>query len=145
MDRRTPFDEIERLFERMGKQFEDVSGQWEGASPRAMLGAPASIDVADRGDEFAVTAELPGFSADDVDLRVADQTLYLDAERSEESAVEEENFVHQERSRESVARHVRLPEPVDTDGVTATLEDGVLSVTIPKAVPDSSGQRIDIE
>lgn len=145
MSRRTPFDEIERLFERMGEQFGDAPQQWEGLTPQAMTGSAASVDVVDRGDEFSVTAELPGFDAGDVDLRVVGQALHLDAERDEETSLEDENVVHHERSRESVSRRVRLPEPVDTDGVTATLERGVLSVTIPKAVPDSSGQSIDIE
>lgn len=145
MSGRTPFDEIERLFDRMGQQFEDASQQWEGLTPQRMSSRTASIDVADRGDEFFVTAELPGFEPDDVDLRVVDQTLYLDAERSEHVDVEEETFVHHERSHESVSRSVRLPEPVDVDDVTATVDNGVLSVTIPKAVPDSSGQSIDIE
>lgn len=145
MSRRTPFDDIERLFERMGEQFEDASRQWEGLSPQTIQGTSASIDVVDRGDEFHVTAELPGFEPDDVDLRIVDQTLSLDAERTEESFVEDAEFVHNERSRESVSRRVRLPEPVDADGVTATIDQGVLSVTIPKAVPDSTGHSIDIE
>ena len=129
----------------MGEQFEDASQQWEGLSPQTMGGSTASIDVVDLGDEFQVTAELPGFEPDDVDLRVVNQNLHLDANRSEETSVEEGNFVHQERSQESVSRRVRLPEPVDADDVTATMEQGVLSVTIPKAVPDSSGHSIDIE
>lgn len=145
MSRRTPFDEIDRLFERMGEQFEDASQQWEGLSPQTISGSTASIDVVDQGDEFHVTAELPGFEPADVDLRVVDQTLHLDANRSDEMSVEEGNFVHQERSQESISRQVRLPEPVDPDDVTATMEQGVLSVTIPKSVPDSSGHAIDIE
>ena len=144
MSRRTPFDEIDRLFERMGEQFEDASKQWEGLSPQTMTGSQASIDVVDEGDEFAVAAELPGFGPDEVDLRVVDQTLYLDADRDEETSIEEGEFVHHERSHQSVSRRVRLPEPVDADDVTATLEQGLLTVTIPKAVPDSSGHSIDI-
>ena len=145
MSRRTPFDEIEHLFERMGEQFEDASRQWEGLTPQTMVGSGASIDVVDRGDEFAVTAELPGFEPEDVDLRVVDQSLSLDAERRDEMTVEEGEFVHHERSRGTVSRRVRLPEPVDPDDVTATMDRGVLSVTIPKASPDSSGHSIDIE
>lgn len=145
MPGRTPFDEIERLFDRMGQQFEDASQQWEGLAPQRMASSTASIDVVDRDDEFLVTADLPGFEPDDVDLRVVDQTLYLDAERSEHVDVEEESFVRHERSHESISRNVRLPEPVDVDDVTATIEHGVLSVTIPKAIPDSSGESIDIE
>lgn len=145
MSRRTPFDEIERLIDQMGQQFEDASQQWSGLNPQQMTGTASSIDVVDRGDAFHVTAELPGFDPDDVDLRIADRTLHLDATRSDEMTAEDATFVHQERTRESVSRRVRLPEPVDADDVTATIEQGVLSVTIPKAVPDSSSHSIDIE
>ena len=145
MSRRTPFDEIERLFDRMGQQFEDASRQWEGWNPQTVGETAPSIDVVDRGSEFAVTADLPGFEPDDVDLRVVDQTLSIDANRSEQTSVEEGNYVHHERSQESVSRRVRLPEPVEVDDVTATMENGVLSLTIPKAAPSREGSSIDIE
>jgi len=144
MSRRTPFDDIERLIDRMGEQFEDASRQWGGLSAQQLSG-PSSIDVLDRGDAFHVRADLPGFGPADVDLRVADQTLHLDATRNEETSMADAEFVHQERTSESVSRRVRLPEPVDADDVTATLDQGVLSVTIPKVAPDSSGHSIDIE
>ncbi|SFR91617.1 HSP20 family protein [Halomicrobium zhouii] len=144
MSRRTPFDDIERLIDRMGEQFEDASRQWGGLNPQQLSGA-SSIDVVDRGDAFDVRADLPGFEPDDVDFRVVDQTLHLDAARSDEVSTEDGEFVHQERTSKSISRRVRLPEPVDADDVTATLEQGVLSVTIPKAAPDSTGHSIDIE
>jgi len=115
-----------------------------GLNPQRIAGA-VSIDVVDRGDAFDVTAELPGFEPDDVDFRVVDQALHLDATRSNEISTEDGEFVHQERTSESVSRRIRLPEPVDADDVTATLEQGVLSATIPKVVPDSTGHSIDIE
>lgn len=146
MSRRTPFDEIERLFDRMGQQFEDASQQWEGLSPQTMMGSgSASIDVVDREEAFEVTVDLPGFEPQDVDLRVVDQTLSIDAERSSEHSVDEGEFVHHERSRESVSRRVRLPAPVEVDDVRATMENGVLSLTLPKTRPDDSGHAIDIE
>ena len=145
MSRRTPFDEIEQLFERMGRQFEDASQQWEAWNPQEVGTSTASVDVVDDGDEFRVTVDLPGFEPDDVDLRLVDRTLYLDATRSEETSVDEENFVHQERTHESITRSVQLPEPVDVDDVTATMENGVLSLTVPKVDPTSNGHPIDIE
>ncbi len=145
MSGRTPFDEIERLFDRMGQQFEEASRQWEDWSPQQLGGGSASIDVADRGEEFQVTADLPGYRPEDVDLRVVDQTLYLDAERSEETNVEEAEFVHRERGHRSVSRRVHLPEPVDVDDVTATMENGVLTLTVPKVTPEEGGHDIDIE
>lgn len=145
MSRRTPFDEIERMFEQMEQQFQEASQQFEGWSPQKMGGQSASIDVVDNDENFQVTADLPGFEPEDVDLRVVDQTLHIDAERSDEMEVNQEQYVHHERSQESISRRVRLPEPVEVDDVTATMENGVLSLTIPKAIPSSSGHDIDIE
>lgn len=145
MSRRTPFDEIEQLFERMGQQVEEASRQMEGWTPQSMAGQAASADVADHDEEFEVTVDLPGFEPEDVDLRVVDQTLYLDAERSEETDVEEEDFVRHERTRAAISRRIRLPAPVEVDDVRATMENGVLSLTLPKSTPTSDGESIDIE
>src|SRR6056297_1810901 len=63
-------EELERLFERMSRQFDDASYRWESQGP--LMAWPSgtdemSIDLVDRDDELVVTVDLPGFERDDID------------------------------------------------------------------------------
>ena len=103
------------------------------------------MDLADHGDAFVVTMDLPGFAKDDVDVRVTDRTLHVDAEHTAESDEETDDYIHHERSHESVSRRVHFPDAIDTDAIDATLRNGVLTVSIGKVEPSESGQEIEIE
>lgn len=133
--RRNPFEEIEELLERMGREFD--ARDLPGASRVA-------IDVADHGDRYVVTADLPGFEKDDIDVRLAAGTVSLDAERVHEEADEDANYLRQERRRESVSRRVSLPDAVDEDEVSARYTNGVLTVELSKRDVDD-GTSIDVE
>jgi len=144
MSQRNPFEELEEFFDRMSRQFEESSGRWDWSqwSPQQRS---ASIDLVDRDDEFEVTMDLPGFEKDEIDVRITDQTLHVDAEREEAVDEEQSNYIHHERSRESVSRRVHFPDAVDAVAVDATLSNGVLTVTVGKSEPIESGQEIEIE
>jgi HSP20 family protein len=144
--RRNPFEELERMFERMSREFEDAAGQW-GEGDWSPLGGreEVAVDLVDEDDEFVVTVDVPGFERDEIDLRVADQTLWIHCERSEAADEEEENYLRQERRHRSVRRSIRLPAPVKKEEVSAKLRNGILTVTVPKAEPREGARQIDIE
>ena len=144
--RRNPFEELERMFERMSRQFEDAASEWGGGEWAPFgSGDDVAIDLVDEGDAFVVTVDVPGFERDEIDLRVADGTLWIDCERSESSEEDEESYLRRERTHRSVRRSVGLPAPVEADEVTAKLRNGILTVTVPKAEPEEGSQRIEIE
>lgn len=143
LGKRSPFEELERLFERMNRQFEERMGEMD----MEMLGMESmSVDIADQDDEFVVTADLPGFEKEDIDLRISDSTLRIRAERSEEMEESEEGeYIRRERSQRTVSRTVPLPEPVDEESVRARYHNGVLTVTLPKMHAGEDAKSIDIE
>jgi HSP20 family protein len=143
MSKRNPFDELDDLFDRMQENVEKAARAWEpgGELPGA---SSMSIDLEDRDDELVLTADLPGFETDDIDVRVNDRTLHVSAERGEETEETEGEYVRRERRHTSASRSIRLPTDVDADGVTATYNNGVLTVRLPKAEPSSEGTRIDV-
>lgn len=146
MARDNPFAEIERLFERMSRQVEDASRRWSTERDLAGRSAETSmaVDLVDDGDEFVVSADLPGYDRDDVDVGVTDRALRIEAERSESTDEEGEQFIHHERRHTSTRRSLRLPEAVATDGVTARMHNGVLTVTLPKlAAADATEVEIE--
>lgn len=149
IDRRNPFRDVERMFEQLSDQFEDAARRWEdesslewaeGESMRSM-----SIDLADKDDEFVVTADLPGFEKDEIEVTVLKTELKISAEHESETEEREENYLRHERTRRSMSRSIQLPETVVEDDVTATYTNGVLTVRLPKAEPADEGHEIDIE
>jgi HSP20 family protein len=148
---RNPFEEIERLFERLSRQFEDATRDPESDGPFAEWRSgieSMAVDLVERDDEFVATVDLPGFDREEVDVQVTDHTLTVEAEHeeaTEESDEREEGrYLRHERRRESTRRSIRLPDAVDTGAVTARMNNGVLTVTLPK-VEAETGRSIEIE
>lgn len=130
---------VARFFERLGRQFVDASRMWGPATPygRWVSAAEAMpIDLVERGDEFVVTVDLPGFERDDVDVRVTGRTLRIEAEAGAVIDEEGEQFLRRERGHESTQRSIRLPEEIDLEAVNARMTNGVLTVTLPKLEVD---------
>ena len=131
MSRRSnPFEEIEQLFERMGR------GGMSGMSGMHDI----SVDVSETDAEVVVTADLPGYEKEDIEVGVKDRRLTVEAERRHESEDrdKDERFLRQERTHQRISRSVSLPEDVDEDGASATYHNGVLTVTLPKVNPDQN-------
>lgn len=122
------------MFDRMSDQFDPLD---DGPLPSGPLGGSVAVDVEDAGDEFVVTADLPGYDREDIDVQLAGERLTLSADRSESTETGDDGrYVRRERRQRSVSRTLRLPEPVDESGTEATYNHGVLTVTLPKAEPD---------
>ncbi|MFO7926477.1 MAG: Hsp20/alpha crystallin family protein [Halobacteriota archaeon] len=145
--RSNPLEELERFFERMSRQFDDTR-MWD---PSGSLGRLSSeigtmaIDLVDRDDEFVATVDMPGFDRDEIDVRVTDHELRIEAEHEETLDEEEEGrYIRRERRRESADRSIRLPENVNTDNVKATMKNGVLTITLPKLEAEEA-RGIEIE
>lgn len=140
MRRRNPFDEFERMLERFGQQFDQYDRFGEDST--AVRGI--SLDVEDREAEYVVTADLPGYERDDIDVRLDENTLRIAADRdTRRERTGDGEYIYQERSRSSASRSVRLPERVDESDASATYRNGVLTIVLPK-VGDALGDGTDI-
>ncbi|PSQ09948.1 heat-shock protein Hsp20 [Halobacteriales archaeon QS_7_68_65] len=139
MSRRNPFEEIEQMFERMNQQLGQLN---EMPVPGTQQ---LSVDLADREDAFEVTADLPGYDREDIDLSVADRTLRISAEHDDSTEAGDGNYLRRERRRRSVSRSLSLPEDVAEEEASATYTNGVLTVTLPKATDLDDSRSIDID
>jgi len=127
------FDEVFRGFPAMGR----------GA---AMMGGFApNLDVREQENALEITAELPGLTDDDVELRLEGDLLTLSGEKKEESKREEGGLHLTERSFGRFQRSFRLPFRPDPADVRAAFDKGVLHVTLPKPQMEQSGGRIPIQ
>ena len=92
-----------------------------------------AVDVIQRPEEIVVKASMPGVKTEDIDVSVEDNILTMKAERKEELKEEKEGYLIQERSTGSFYRALRLPDTVDTGKIQSFYENGILTVTLPKA------------
>lgn len=142
-----PFEEFERLFERLGRQLEEMSRTWDRDEPFELwsgFGKRMAMDLVEGDDELVLTVDIPGFERDDVDVRVSDNTLTVSAEREEEMEEGEASYLRRERSHRSMRRSIQLPMEVDPDQVSARMKHGVLTVSMPKE-ETSKAKKISIE
>jgi HSP20 family protein len=105
------------------------------------------VDVADTGEAFVVVADLPGYDREDVHVTLVDgTTLSVAADRETETVDEADRYVTRERQRRSVSRQVGLPAPVEEGETSATLEEGVLTVRLPRrGDAGAEGTEIPVE
>ena len=127
------------MFERMNQQLGQLN---EMPVPGTQQ---LSVDLADREDAFEVTADLPGYDREDIDLSVADRTLRISAEHDDSTEAGDGNYLRRERRRRSVSRSLSLPEDVAEEEASATYTNGVLTVTLPKATDLDDSRSIDID
>jgi HSP20 family molecular chaperone IbpA len=93
------------------------------------------VDVAEAKDSYELTAELPGFSKDDVTVQVKDGVLELTAAVAETPSPENSDqprWLLRERRPAKYQRSFRLPRDVDGDAIAAEFRNGLLILTLPK-------------
>jgi len=100
------------------------------------------VDLHETPDHYVVTAEIPGLSREDVEIRMHDGRLTLSGVRRERGAPCEQ-YHRVERGHGSFSRTFQLPIPVDADHIVADLRDGVLTVMCPKSA-DAAARRIHV-
>lgn len=129
MWRLDPFEELRRTLDRLNKLFV------EGMEPLRELGAfGTAVDVIDEGDKIKVVADLPGFEKDELEVFFEGGNLVIKAESKKEAEESGKDFIRRERRYGRVYRKIALPEGLKTDSAKASYKNGVLEVTIPKAV-----------
>lgn len=103
-----------------------------------------AVDVSETEEAVRVNAELPGMAPEDVEVHVENNYLVLRGEKKAQRKEKKENAVHSECSFGSFSRSIPLPAEIQSDKVTATFKNGVLTVTLPKSEKVQT-RRISIE
>jgi HSP20 family protein len=128
----SPRREMERLRREMNRMF----SAWPTRSPWRDAPSFPAINVWTDDDNSVVTAELPGVTLNDLEIAVEDDTLTLRGNRQPDELEEGVVYHRQERRYGSFNRSLRLPFRVDAQKVEATLLNGVLTISLPRAELD---------
>lgn len=125
----SPNQELERLQRRMGRLFEDTFG------PGLALWRPGVyplVNISEDHDYLYVRAELPGISAQELEITVHEGNLILRGQRKIPAEEKDVNYHRRERESGYFRRVVNLPMPVNPDKVEASYKDGILTVKLAK-------------
>jgi HSP20 family protein len=95
-------------------------------------GSRVPVNVHAEGDDYIVSAAVPGFRPEEVAVEVIDDVLKVHAEANEEENGND-RYLLRELPRGSFSRSLRLPDPIDSSKVEAKIENGVLEIRLPKA------------
>ncbi|MGE3692087.1 MAG: Hsp20/alpha crystallin family protein [Novosphingobium sp.] len=141
-----PFDWLRKEVDHLFEEFRDHQQRRLFDWPARIMPQMPNVDLEDKGDEFQLTAELPGFEIKDVSLELKDGSLLISATREEQKEEKQDNVLMRERHSGRVERRVPLPRAVDAAGAKAALNKGVLTVTLPKKPePAPASQKIPIQ
>jgi HSP20 family protein len=91
------------------------------------------VDVTETEKGFKFKFELPGLSAEDIDVTLEDSTLTVKGEKKEEREEKTEEYISQERSYGRFRRSFALPERVEVEEAKAEFDKGVLLISVPKS------------
>jgi HSP20 family protein len=115
----------------------DVSSEIGGEAKSSDL---APIDLIETDDELIVLVALPGASKEKIDLRVTEDSLYVDAKANPR----EGKYLRREMGTMGRKRDIKLPMEVKPEQVKATFKDGILEVHLPKLVVINA-QRVQVD
>ncbi|MGD0675940.1 MAG: Hsp20/alpha crystallin family protein [Polyangiaceae bacterium] len=131
------FDDTLRALSLIQRRIDHVFEDWNGGVPaargyRTARAAWPPVNAFETKDSFVYKIEVPGLAESDVSVYVEEESLVLRGERKSQVP---EGYEVRLREREPVAftRKLPLPGRVDGETVTASMKDGILTVTLPKA------------
>jgi HSP20 family protein len=102
------------------------------AQPRFGRESYPRVNVLETDGALVVSAEVPGFAPNNVEVTVHDGVLAIEGKVDEAKTQEEGKVLYSERRNVSFKRTFTLNTDVDVERVTAVVKDGLLSVTLPK-------------
>jgi HSP20 family protein len=125
-----PLHDLLALHERLNRFGADEAPGWTPA-----------VDLYETADRFVVSVELPSLDRDDIRIDAQEQTLVIRGERPCQ-APGDARFLRVERGHGAFVRSFSLPQPVRAEEVSAEFHNGVLTVLVPKLLPQA--RRITI-
>ena len=136
------FDELFRQFDELFQPMSTLSGRLR--FPELETIRQPILEVQDRGDHYGLTAELPGFTKDEVEVKVTGNGIELKAAKTEKG--DDEKGFTSGRSR-SYYQYLSLPEDVVAEKIDGTMNNGILELELPKkpSTLRDSWRRVDLK
>lgn len=142
LTRYRPINGLFSLPREIDRMMEDTLGPW-GRGENLRQWFPVT-DISETPESLTLRLEVPGLTRDQIKISVENNTLSVRGEKVQETSSEDESFHRTERSFGAFERSFALPPYVDTDQVKASLNDGVLAISLPRR-EEARAREISIE
>ena len=139
----SPTAELRRMQREIDRLFEDVVPGRANGDGETAVWSPR-VDLAETDEAYLIHLDAPGMSKDDFNLNWQSDSLTVSGERKWKEEGSKENYVRIERNYGHFFRSFTLPKAVNGDQITASYQDGVLTIRVPKA-EESKPRRIEIQ
>jgi HSP20 family protein len=139
------------LFDRMGKVYDSIArrafelfesnGRVLGRDLENWFRAefellhPVHVHIAETAEGLAVRAEVPGFTAKELNISIEPRRLTISGKRETKEERKDQKVVYQEQCSDQILRVIDLPIAVDGGKAEATIKDGMLELNLPRAAP----------
>ena len=132
-----------RAFGSLRQDLDRLFGAYERSITSPYVDNQETNNLRDLGNEVVITVDLPGVSKDNIELSVSGDNVFVRASRGVEVP---DGYTSHRRERASFTfEHAwKLPVPVETQKVEASLKDGVLTITLPKS-PNAQPKQISVK
>jgi HSP20 family protein len=140
----TIFDRVEQVYDSIARRAFEIfegNGGWPGRELDDWLRAesellhPMHLELTESANNLTVRAEVPGFSAKELEINVEPRRLAVSGKRETKEETKKGKTLYSELCANEIMRVVELPAEVDTSKVNATLKDGILNIELTKAAP----------
>lgn len=135
-----PYDRYDRAVRHFFDPFDDFF-----AAPLAQVTGDAfKMNVEDAGDKYVVTAHLPGVNRDEIDVELNEGRLSISVDKKESDEEKNKNYLHKETGEWQATRGIFLKDAA-SEGITAKLDNGVLTVDVPKQQQKTNVTKVSID
>ncbi|MBC7218723.1 MAG: Hsp20/alpha crystallin family protein [Hadesarchaea archaeon] len=142
------FDEMKRMQREINRMFGNLLSRPSFITPMSLTGMgwrEPLIDLFEDEDSVTLRAELPGVNKEDIKLNVTDDSLEIKVQRKKETRTETATGQRMERNYEGFYRYLQLPCKVIPEKATATYNNGILEVKIPKVEKTKRGVEVKVQ
>ncbi len=147
--------DFDRMMERFQREFDDfwqMPQRWRHGMqhrhgfPMMPFGGAnmPSADLQDRGKDYRLTVDLPGFKKEDIEIDLAEDAVTVHAQKTQSEEEKKGNYVRRERASQTFYRTISLPDKIRSDDAKASLNNGTLEVILPKKEPKET-KKLAIE
>ncbi|MCI0651125.1 MAG: Hsp20/alpha crystallin family protein [Planctomycetes bacterium] len=134
----------------MARELDSLFGDLLAGFPSFQLAADSArpaipaLNAYEAGDALHIEVELPGFNRDEIAVDLDSNVLTIRAEQKREEKCEDRRYHRRERMATTQVRTLTVPADVDASRIEATVADGVLHLTLPKA-ESARPRKIDVK
>lgn len=149
-DEWSPFEEFRHMQEEMNSLFDDSFGRFSlmpgGKQGTRAFSFSPSLDLQEKDGSYVARMDIPGADKSNLSVKIEDRVLTVSGQISEATEkTEGRQVLRKERRTGSFKRSLMLPGPVEADKLDARYENGVLTVTIPKAKEEKSSKNVQVK